>query len=154
VAHVPARQHIGVRVVVDRLVVLVRPDPALLQPKPMPADLLLGREVTRASKVIKQADVVMLCHVLSNEIPANVTRANYEYYEPFTVHGSSLSPAVHAAVAAGLGLTEQAMWQFRLACAVDLADNMGNAASGLHMATMGPWCAPSAGRPAGSGSGR
>jgi alpha,alpha-trehalose phosphorylase len=40
-------------------------------------------------------------------------------------------------VAATLGLTDQAMWQFRLACAVDLADNMGNAARGLHMATMG-----------------
>ena len=112
-------------------------DPSLLQPKPMPADLLLGREVTHASKVIKQADVVMLCHVLSNEIPLEVTRTNYEYYEPFTVHGSSLSPAVHAAVAATLGLADQAMWQFRLAAAVDLADNMGNAARGLHMATMG-----------------
>jgi kojibiose phosphorylase len=112
-------------------------DPALLQPKPMPADLLLGREVTHASKVVKQADVVMLCHVLSNEIPLDVTRANYEYYEPFTVHGSSLSPAVHAAVASTLGMAEQAMWQFRLASAVDLADNMGNAARGLHMATMG-----------------
>ena len=112
-------------------------DPARLQPKPMPADLLLGREVTHASKVVKQADVVMLCHVLSSEISLEVTRANYEYYEPFTVHGSSLSPAVHAAVAARLGLAEQAMWQFRLACAVDLADNMGNAARGLHMATMG-----------------
>jgi kojibiose phosphorylase len=112
-------------------------DPKLLQPKPLPADLLLGREVTHASKVVKQADVVMLCHMLAGDIPVEVARANYNYYEPVTVHGSSLSPAIHAAVAARLGLSAQAMDQFRLACAVDLADNMGNAARGVHMATMG-----------------
>ena len=102
-----------------------------------PADLLLGRELTQASKVVKQADVVMLCHLLTDEIDAETTRRNYEYYEPVTVHGSSLSPATHAAVAAEIGLPVQAMEAFRLACAVDLADNMGNAARGLHLATMG-----------------
>lgn len=112
-------------------------DPSLLYPKPRPADLLLGRELTQASKVVKQADVVMLCHLLTDEIDAETMRRNYEYYEPVTVHGSSLSPATHAAVAAEIGLPVQAMEAFRLACAVDLADNMGNAARGLHLATMG-----------------
>jgi kojibiose phosphorylase len=112
-------------------------EPELLRPRPMPADLLLGREVTTVSKVVKQADVVMLCHVLDEEIELETMRANYDYYEPITVHGSSLSPGAHAAVAARLGRMDDAMTDFRMACAVDLADNMGNAARGLHLATMG-----------------
>ena len=104
----------------------------------MPADLLLGREVTHTSKVVKQADVVMLCHVLPDEIGDEVARANYDYYEPITVHGSSLSPGIHAAVAARLGNVTGAMWHVPAwPAAIDLADNMGNAARGLHMATMG-----------------
>jgi kojibiose phosphorylase len=108
-----------------------------LRPRPMPADLLLGREVTLRSKVVKQADAVMLCHVLADEIGEDVMRANYEYYEPITCHGSSLSPGIHAAVAARLGDMSTALEDFAMAAAIDLADNMGNAARGLHMAAMG-----------------
>ena len=108
-----------------------------IRPRPMPADLLLGREVTLVSKVVKQADVVMLCHVLADEIDEVTTRANYDYYEPITCHGSSLSPGIHAAVAARLHDVPEATEYFKMAAAIDLADNMGNAAAGLHMATMG-----------------
>jgi kojibiose phosphorylase len=112
-------------------------DPAALAARPLAADLLLGRQVTLNSKVVKQADVVMLCYVLSNEIPADVAQANLRYYEPITSHGSSLSPAIHAALAARLGDTRLAAEAFRMASDIDLSDNMGNAARGLHMATMG-----------------
>ena len=78
-------------------------DPAALAARPMAADLLLGREVTLRSKVVKQADVVMLCYVLPDEIPAEAALANLRYYEPITSHGSSLSPGIHAALAARLG---------------------------------------------------
>ncbi|HOT23738.1 MAG TPA: glycosyl hydrolase family 65 protein [Thermoleophilia bacterium] len=108
-----------------------------LRPRPMAADVLLGREVTLRSKVIKQADTVMLCHVLADELPREVMRANYEYYEPITCHGSSLSPSIYAAVAARLGDMDTALADFAMAAAIDLADNMGNAARGLHMAAMG-----------------
>lgn len=108
-----------------------------LRPRPMAADLLLGRDVTLVSKVVKQADVVMLCHVLADEIDETTTRANYDYYEPITCHGSSLSPGIHAAVAARLHDVADATAYFKMAAAIDLGDNMGNAAAGLHMATMG-----------------
>ena len=108
-----------------------------LRPRPMAADLMLGREVTLRAKVVKQADVVMLCHILSDEYGDDVARANYDYYEPITCHGSSLSPGIHAAVAARLGDVPTAVEDFKMAAAIDLADNMGNAARGLHMATMG-----------------
>jgi len=108
-----------------------------LRPRPMAADLMLGREVTLRAKVVKQADVVMLCHILSDEFGDDIARANYDYYEPITCHGSSLSPGIHAAVAARLGDVATAVEDFKMAAAIDLADNMGNAARGLHMATMG-----------------
>jgi kojibiose phosphorylase len=108
-----------------------------LRPRPMAADLMLGREVTLNAKVVKQADVVMLTHVLSDEIDDAVTSANYDYYEPITSHGSSLSPGMHAAVAARLGRIDDAVADFKMATAIDLGDNMGNAARGLHLATMG-----------------
>ena len=63
--------------------------------------------------------------------------ANLRYYEPITSHGSSLSPGIHAALAARLGQVGMAAEAFRMAADIDLSDNMGNAARGLHMATMG-----------------
>ena len=112
-------------------------DPAALAQRPMAADLMLGREVTLRSKVVKQADVVMLCYLLPDEIDGRTARANLDYYEPITSHGSSLSPGIHAALAARLGKLDVAADAFRMAAEIDLSDNMGNAASGLHLATMG-----------------
>jgi kojibiose phosphorylase len=63
--------------------------------------------------------------------------ANFRYYEPRTEHGSSLSPSIHALVAARLGDMEAALRYFRQACEIDLADNMGNAAGGVHIASLG-----------------
>jgi hypothetical protein len=41
------------------------------------------------STLVKQADVVMLTYVLPDEFPDDVKRANYNYYEPLTLHKSS-----------------------------------------------------------------
>lgn len=108
-----------------------------LAPRPFAADLVLGRDRLRRSQVIKQADVVMLAHMLPEVVPVEVAAANYRYYEPRTSHGSSLSPAIHAAVAARVGALDDALAYFRLAAAIDLADGMGNAAHGVHMAALG-----------------
>ncbi|MDQ6742646.1 MAG: glycoside hydrolase family 65 [Candidatus Dormibacteraeota bacterium] len=103
-------------------------------PRPFAADVVLGRERVHRSQVIKQADVVMLMHVLGDAFPRDVVLANYRYYEPRTSHGSSLSPAVHAVVAARAGLSEEALSYFRMSASIDLDDGMGNAAQGIHMA--------------------
>jgi kojibiose phosphorylase len=66
-----------------------------------------------------------------------VHEANFRYYEPRTAHGSSLSPAVHALVAARLGDAARAQAYFRQAAEIDLANNMGNAAGGVHMGALG-----------------
>lgn len=102
-----------------------------------PMDLLLGRERVQASKVVKQADVVMLIALLWDRIPARARRVNFDYYEPRTCHGSSLSPAAHAWVAARLGEMATAGQYFRQAAEIDLSNSMGNAAGGVHAAALG-----------------
>jgi kojibiose phosphorylase len=102
-----------------------------------PMDVLLGRERIQRSKIIKQADVVMLIYLLWERLPPDVRRANFEYYEPRCGHGSSLSPAIHSLVAARLGNIALAKRYFRQAAEIDLANNMGNAAGGIHAAAMG-----------------
>ncbi len=112
-------------------------DLAAFEPRNAPMDVLLGRDRIRGSKVIKQPDVVMLLHLLWDRFPPEVRTANFRYYEPRCGHGSSLSPAIHAAVAARLGDVALAERYFRQASEIDLSDNMGNAAGGVHAAALG-----------------
>jgi trehalose/maltose hydrolase-like predicted phosphorylase len=88
-------------------------------------------------KLIKQADVLMLLHLFPEAFPREVAAANYRYYEPITDHGSSLSPGIHAAVAARLGLGEDAERYWRESLWLDLTNTMGNSALGVHPACMG-----------------
>ena len=102
-----------------------------------PIDTRLGPERVRRSRAIKQADVVALSVLLWKQWPVAVHEANFHYYEPRTAHGSSLSPALHALVAARLGDRTMAQTYFRQAAEIDLANNMGNAAGGVHMGALG-----------------
>jgi len=103
----------------------------------VPMDVVLGPERTRRSQVIKQADVVMLIALLGSRFERRVREANFDYYEPRTGHGSSLSPSAHALVAARLGRTELAKRFFDETAAIDLDDTMGNAAGGVHIGALG-----------------
>ncbi len=90
-----------------------------------------------AGQPLKQADVLMLFRLFPDRFPEEVQQANWDFYEPLTAHGSSLSPSVHACVAARLGRMEQALEYFRTSVAMDLADVNGNTADGLHAASLG-----------------
>lgn len=103
----------------------------------LPMDVILGRDATQRSQVIKQADVVMLLALLWERFPPQVREANFHYYEPRCSHGSSLSPAIHALVAARLGELGLALKYFQRATAIDLDDTMGNTAEGVHIGALG-----------------
>ena len=103
----------------------------------MPIDLVLGRERTQASKIVKQADVIELIALLWDALQPEVRLANFLYYEPRTVHGSSLSPGIHALVAARLGLLATAQRYLEQTADIDLGNTMGNAAGGVHIAALG-----------------
>jgi trehalose/maltose hydrolase-like predicted phosphorylase len=104
---------------------------------PVAADLLLGRDRVRAAQVVKQADALMLHLLVPEETAAASLAPNLAFYGPRTAHGSSLSPAVHAALLARAGDPDRALELFRLACQLDLDDLTGTTAGGLHVATMG-----------------
>jgi len=102
---------------------------------PMP--VLLGHERIARSQILKQPDVVMLLYLLWDRFPPAVREANFRFYDARTDHGSSLSPPVHAAVAARLGDVVLAERYFRQTMAIDFDDDMGNAAAGVHVGALG-----------------
>ena len=89
------------------------------------------------TKLLKQADVVMLTYVLPDEFSDEVKLANYEYYEPLTLHKSSLSPAIHSIMGIEVGDPGRAVQYFRRSAFVDLVDNQGNTEEGIHIASAG-----------------
>ena len=105
--------------------------------RPIAADVLLGAERTAGAQVLKQADVLMLHHLLPDEVAPNSLLPNLDFYEPRTAHGSSLSPAIHAGLLARAGRYRAALQALRIAARLDLDDLTGTTAGGLHLATMG-----------------
>jgi trehalose/maltose hydrolase-like predicted phosphorylase len=104
---------------------------------PVAADILLGPERVRSSQIIKQPDVLMLYHLVPEEMTAGSLGTNVDFYEPRSAHGSSLSPAIHAAVLARAGRPDDALRLFQIACQLDLDDLTGTTSGGLHTANSG-----------------
>jgi len=102
----------------------------------VPIDVVIGRELTQRSQVVKQADVVALIALLPEEFPGTTAETNFRYYEPRCAHGSSLSTGMHALVAARLGDADMALRYLRATAATDL-DLDPNSAGGVHIAGMG-----------------
>ena len=88
-------------------------------------------------QVAKQADVVLLMFVLGDQFTPEQKRANYEYYEPRTNHGSSLSSSIHSIAASEVGRPEDAYIYFRHSALMDINDFKDNTAGGVHSACLG-----------------
>ena len=106
------------------------------EPRKVPIDLILG-ERTKKTQVVKQADVLMFLFLLADKFSKEVIEKNYDYYDPRSSHGSSLSPSIYSIVAARLGKSDDAYTYFEKNANIDLNDNFGNAAGGVHMASIG-----------------
>lgn len=108
------------------------------EPRTLSVQAILGHSRSIQTQVIKQADVVMLMALLGEELASMpVLLNNFNTYFPRTDHGSSLSPAIHAWVAARLGLADIAIDMFEHAGSIDLNDNKGNVRDGIHGAACG-----------------
>jgi trehalose/maltose hydrolase-like predicted phosphorylase len=105
--------------------------------RPIVADLLLGAERVSDAQVVKQADVLMMHHLIPEEVAPGSLAANLDFYEPRTAHGSSLSPAVHAALFPRAGRPDDGLPFLELAARIDLDDPTATTAGGLHLAAMG-----------------
>ena len=72
------------------------------------------------TQIIKQADTVLLLNQFKEEYSYGLKKANWEYYEPRTEHGSSLSSCVYAMLAAHLGKIARAYKYFMKTATIDL----------------------------------
>lgn len=82
--------------------------------------------------MIKQPDVLMFLFLYNQSFTKEEKQINYEYYEPKTIHESSLSPSIHSILAAELGKKEEAYTFFEFATRMDLDNFNRNTREGLH----------------------
>ncbi|MES5896495.1 glycosyl hydrolase family 65 protein [Bacillus cereus group sp. RP43] len=88
-------------------------------------------------QVSKQADIMVLFYLLEDMFNDEVKRANWEYYEPKTLHDSSLSLSTHCVLACDMGDYEMAYDLFTRAAKIDLGPNMKTSDHGIHAASLG-----------------
>ncbi|MCX7841486.1 MAG: glycoside hydrolase family 65 protein [Clostridia bacterium] len=88
-------------------------------------------------QVSKQADLVLLMFLRSQDYTIEMKKAVYDFYEPKTIHDSSLSASVHSIVANEIGYYDQAYNYFIQAARMDLDDYNLNTSNGIHAACMG-----------------
>ncbi|HEY9669408.1 MAG TPA: beta-phosphoglucomutase [Coleofasciculaceae cyanobacterium] len=113
------------------------------EPRTRSMQALLGIEGASKRQVLKQPDVLMLLYLL-RETPGiysdlKTLQTNWDYYAPRTdiTYGSSLGPAIHAALASYLNQPAEAYTRFMQAALVDLEDTRRNAKEGIHAASAG-----------------
>ncbi|MGE5557790.1 MAG: glycoside hydrolase family 65 protein [Bacillota bacterium] len=87
-------------------------------------------------QISKQADVVLLMILRGLDFDREQKRRNYEFYEPRTLHDSSLSPCMYSIVAQEIGKEEHALPYLFYTVRLDL-DDYGGAGDGLHAASLG-----------------
>ncbi|WP_270573420.1 glycoside hydrolase family 65 protein [Bacillus glycinifermentans] len=94
------------------------------------------------SSFIKQADVLQGMYLLNHRFTLEEKRRNFEFYEPMTVHESSLSPSVHAVLAAELQMEKKALELYKRTARLDLDNYNRDTEEGLHITSMtGSWLA-------------
>ncbi|MGY5850579.1 glycoside hydrolase family 65 protein [Salegentibacter sp. F14] len=89
---------------------------------------------------IKQADVLQGFYFFEDHFSREELEKHFDFYEPLTVHESSLSPCVHSIQAAVLGRMEQAYEFYLRTSRLDLDDYNNEVEQGCHITSMaGTW---------------
>ncbi|WP_179396023.1 family 65 glycosyl hydrolase domain-containing protein [Lacticaseibacillus absianus] len=94
------------------------------------------------SPFIKQADVLQGIYFLNDRFTRAEKERNFDFYEPLTVHESSLSASIHAILAAELGRADKAVELYARTARLDLDNYNNDTEDGLHITSMsGGWLA-------------
>lgn len=113
-----------------------------LSPEERPINQNWSWDKILRSPFIKQADVLQGLYYLNHEFTMEEKERNFNFYEPMTVHESSLSPAIHAILAAELGKEEKAVEFYARTARLDLDNYNNDTEDGLHITSMsGGWLA-------------
>lgn len=96
-----------------------------------------SRAEVNEMQILKQADVVMLTYMLPERFSIDVCLRNLNFYEPRTIHDSSLSKSIHGIVSARCGDAEQGYRFWREGTLIDLGDDPHSCDDGIHAAATG-----------------
>ncbi|MFM7488333.1 MAG: glycosyl hydrolase family 65 protein, partial [Cytophagales bacterium] len=89
---------------------------------------------------IKQADVLQGLYLFDDRFDDETIKRNFDFYEPMTVHESSLSPCVHVILASRIGYKEKAYEMYLRTSRLDLDDYNNDTEDGCHITSMaGTW---------------
>ena len=119
----------------------IRPVSAL-SPDDLPLNQKWSWDKILRSPFIKQADVLQGIYFFGDRFSMDEKRRNFDFYEPMTVHESSLSPCIHSILAAELGKEEKAVEMYQRTARLDLDNYNNDTEDGLHITSMtGSWLA-------------
>lgn len=94
------------------------------------------------SPYIKQGDVLQVMYDFIDDFTPAQKKHNFDFYEPMTVHESSLSAAIHSVMAADLKYEDKAVEFYNRTARLDLDNYNNDTADGLHITSMtGGWIA-------------
>lgn len=82
-----------------------------------------GNGIATTTRILKQADVVTMLNLFKDNYSSEVKKANWEYYEKRTEHGSTLSACMYGMLAANLEKAQCAYNYFIKTAFVDLNGN-------------------------------
>ena len=107
-----------------------------LSPSERPINQVWSWDRILRSCFIKQADVLQGLFFFEDRYSKDTIKRNFDFYEPKTVHESSLSPCVHSILAAKLGYREKAYNLYLRTARLDLDDYNNEVAEGCHVTSM------------------
>lgn len=111
-----------------------------LRPEDRPLNQKWSWDRILRSCFIKQADVLQCMYLFEPDFSVEDIKRNFDFYEPMTVHESSLSPCVHVILASLIGYKEQAYEFYLRTARLDLDDYNNDTEDGCHITSMaGTW---------------
>lgn len=111
-----------------------------LKPEERPINQHWSWDRILRSCFIKQADTLQGIYLFEESFDTDTITRHFDFYEPRTVHESSLSPCVHSVLAARIGRTEKAYEMYLRTSRLDIDDYNHEAHEGLHITSMaGTW---------------
>ncbi|GIO86850.1 maltose phosphorylase [Paenibacillus faecis] len=111
-----------------------------LPPENLPLNQNWSWDRILRSCYIKQADVLQGLYFLGDRYDLETKKRNFDFYEPLTVHESSLSPCLHAIIACELGYQEKAYEMYLRTARLDLDNYNNDTEDGCHTTSMaGTW---------------
>ena len=138
--HFPIDEETGVFMQQDNFMDKEQLTASDLDPQSRPINQSWSWDRILRSCFIKQADVLQGVYLFEENYDIETIKKNYNFYEPRTLHESSLSPCIHSILASKIGDIDSAYEMYLRTSRLDLDDYNREAHEGLHITSMaGTW---------------